>query len=268
MVGSATDGEDIIQDAMIKAFAALPDAGVVVNPEGWLFRIAHNTALDFLRLRARLPLLQDAEVLDRIAAPEADGPDQEILTVSLRTFLRLPPMQRSAVILKDVLDHSIEEITSILGASEAAAKSALQRGRARLREIAAERPDVMLPTLSGAARAHLLKYVDGFKAGDFDSVRTMLAEDVKLDLVARLRRQGQSEVGEYFARYAAASQFAFAAGIVDGRAAMLVFDRGISADTPAYFVALDFDGARVISIRDFLFARYAMEAIEFVLLPN
>ena len=268
MAGSATDGEDIVQDAMVKAFAALPNAGVLSNPEGWLFRIAHNTALDFLRLRVRLPLLENAEVLDMVAAPEAVGQDPEILTMSLRTFLRLPPMQRSAVILKDVLGHSVEEITSILGVSEAAAKSALQRGRARLREIAAEHPDVMLPTLSGAARAHLLKYVDGFKAGDFDSVRAMLAEDVKLDLVARLRRQGQGEVGEYFARYAAASQFAFAAGIVDGRAAMLVFDRGISPETPAYFVILDFDGDRVISIRDFLFARYAMDAIDLVLLPN
>jgi RNA polymerase sigma-70 factor (ECF subfamily) len=53
-----------------------------------------------------------------------------------------------------------------------------------------------------------------------------------------------------------------AAGVVDGRAAMLVYDREISLETPAYFVALDFDGDRVISIHDFLFARYAMDGID------
>jgi hypothetical protein len=80
----------------------------------------------------------------------------------------------------------------------------------------------------------------------------MLADDVKLDLVAKLRKQGKSEVGEYYARYAACEQWAFAAGVVDGRAAMLVYDREVSLETPAYFVALDFDGDRVISIHDSL----------------
>jgi len=90
----------------------------------------------------------------------------------------------------------------------------------------------------------------------------MLADDVKLDLVAKLRKQGKSEVGEYYAAYAAAKQWAYAAGIVDGRAAMLVYDRAMSLRTPAYFVALDFDGDRVVSIHDFLFARYAMDGID------
>jgi RNA polymerase sigma-70 factor (ECF subfamily) len=53
MTGSAVDGEDVVQDSMIKAFNALQEVGVIDNPEGWLFRIAHNTALDFLRRRAR-----------------------------------------------------------------------------------------------------------------------------------------------------------------------------------------------------------------------
>lgn len=182
--------------------------------------------------------------------------------MSLRTFMRLPALQRSAVILKDVLGHSLEEVASITGASEAAAKSALQRGRVRLHEFAKEPADVSLPMLSDEMRARLIKYVEGFKAGDFDAVRAMLADDVKLDLVAKLRKQGKSEVGEYYARYAACEQWAFAAGVVDGRAAMLVYDREISLETPAYFVALDFDGDRVVSIHDFLFARYAMDGID------
>src|ERR1700693_5623826 len=225
MTGSAVDGEDIVQDAMIKALAALPDAGVIGNAEAWLFRIAHNTALDFLRRRARRPMLQDEEALDMIAAPDSRDPDHEVTTTSLRTFMRLPALQRSAVILKDVLGHSLEEIASITGVSQAAAKSALQRGRVRLREFASEPEDIVLPMLSDVMRARLIEYVEGFKAGDFDAVRAILAEDVKLELVARLRKQGKGEIGEYFSRYAACDQWAFAAGVVDGRAAMLVYDR-------------------------------------------
>src|ERR1700722_3394490 len=90
MTGSAVDGEDIVQDALMKAFAALPSVGVIDNPAGWLFRIAHNTALDFLRRRLRGPMMQDDEALDRIAASVSPAPDHEAATMSLRTFLRLP----------------------------------------------------------------------------------------------------------------------------------------------------------------------------------
>src|ERR1700678_3184578 len=261
MTGSAVDGEDVVQDALMKALAALPSVGVVDNPEGWLFRIVHNTALDFLRRRARGPMMQQDEALDMIAAPDSPDHDREAATMSLRTFMRLPALQRSAVILKDVLGHSLEEVASITGASEAAAKSALQRGRVRLREIAKEPADVSPPVLSDALRSRLTTYVEGFKIGDFDTVRAMLADDVKLDLVAKLRKQGKSEVGEYYTAYAAAKQCAYAAGVVDGQPAMIVYDREVSLEALAYFVALDFDGDRLVSIHDFLYARYAMDGV-------
>ncbi len=53
MVGSVIDGEDVLQDALIKAGESFTSAGSIANPEGWLVRIAHNTALDFLRRRNR-----------------------------------------------------------------------------------------------------------------------------------------------------------------------------------------------------------------------
>lgn len=260
MTGSAVDGEDVVQEAMLKAFAAHASVGRLDNPEGWLFRIAHNATLDFLRRRRRAVQPATEEELAMIAAP--DEPDPDIVTFSLRTFLRLPALQRSAVILKDVLGHTLDEIAAITGATEAAAKSALQRGRARLRELAAEPDDVELPKLPEALRARLVAYVEGFKAGDFDAVRAMLAEDVKLDLVATLHKRGKGEVSEYYGAYhAARERWAFAAGTVDGRAAMLVYDREVSLDAPAYFVVLDFEGGRVSRIHDFLYARYAMESV-------
>src|SRR5882762_8865888 len=215
MTGSAVDGEDIVQDAMIKAINALPAVGVIDNARGWLFRIAHNTALDFVRRRAREPVIQPAEDLNMIAADELSEHGEEIAVASLRTFLRLPALQRSAVILKDVLGHSIEEVSSITGATPAAAKSALQRGRERLHQLAAEPEDVDLPMLSDEVRARLTAYVNGFRTGDFDAVRRMLADDVKLDLVGKFSAQGKGTVGEYYGRYAAATeQWAYGAGVV------------------------------------------------------
>src|SRR5262249_12380653 len=175
-------------------------AGALANPEGWLFRIAHNAALDFLRRRARhAAALADDEELEMIADPTDPGQDAYATVASLRTFMRLPTVQRSAVILVDVLGYTLAELGEIAGGS--ILKSALQRGRGRWRELASEPDAVRPPTLTALERARLLEYVARFNARDFDAVRDMLADDVRLDLVNRLRARGKAEVGDYFHRY-------------------------------------------------------------------
>lgn len=260
MTGSTTDGEDIVQEALMKAFAARPSSGTIDNAEAWLLRIAHNCALDFLRHRARQPVTEAEEGFEFVAAP--DVPDPDIVAASLQRFMQLPALERSAVILKDVLGHSVQEAAAITETSEPALKSALQRGRARLRAVAQQLEAAKAPEISGIARARLIAYVDGFNRGDFDAVRAMLAEDVRLDLVAKFKRRGREEVGEYLGRYAASGQWTFAAGVIDNRPAMLVYDRAVSPAKPAYFVALDIEEDKIAFVRDFLFARYAMEGLE------
>jgi RNA polymerase sigma-70 factor (ECF subfamily) len=121
----------ILKDTLVKALHARAQGAGVDNLEGWLFRIAHNASLDFLRRRTRGPLMESEEDLDMIANP--DIPDSAIAETCLRSFMHLPALQRSAVILKDVLGHSLEEAAVITGSSEPAIKSALQRGREQLR---------------------------------------------------------------------------------------------------------------------------------------
>src|SRR6201986_460729 len=77
MTGSVVDGEDAVQDTLMKALVALPDAGSIDNLESYLFRIAHNTVLDFLRRRARSPLLENDEALEMIPAPDPTDHDPE-----------------------------------------------------------------------------------------------------------------------------------------------------------------------------------------------
>jgi RNA polymerase sigma-70 factor, ECF subfamily len=150
MVGSVIDGEDVLQDALIKAVESFASAGPIGNPEGWLFRIAHNTALDFLRRRNRQQALRSGEEVDMIADPADAVSSREIAAASLRTFMRLPVAQRSSVILTDVLGCSLMEVCDVMDFSLPAVKAALHRGRARLRELADEPDDRPRPTICGA----------------------------------------------------------------------------------------------------------------------
>src|SRR5262249_17052620 len=75
MTGSVMDGEDIVQEVLVKAIEAFSDADPVANAEGWLFRIAHNAALDFLRRRARQDALLSEEALDMTADPVSTADD-------------------------------------------------------------------------------------------------------------------------------------------------------------------------------------------------
>src|SRR5215813_9027173 len=99
MTGSVIDGEDIVQEVLVKAIEAFSEAEPIANAEGWLFRIAHNAALDFLRRRARQDALLSGEALDMTADPLSTTDDLTTVTASLRTFMRLPTSQRSTVIL-------------------------------------------------------------------------------------------------------------------------------------------------------------------------
>jgi len=254
MVGSVLDGEDVVQDALVRALESSVRTGPIDNPEGWLFRIAHNLALDLLRRRARTPDARDDDI-DLVADPVDERARRDAAAASLPAFMRLPPSQRSVVILFDVLDYSAEDIGTILETTVPAVKSALQRGRAHLRQLADRpAPDAVLPD---AERSLLHRYVDLFNARDFDALREMLAADVRLDLVNRLRLQGPA-VGEYFTRYGQVPGWTAWAGSVEGRPAVLIRQAG-GTDAPDYFVVLDWVGGRVAAIRDFLYARYVME---------
>ena len=256
MTGSTVDGEDVVQDSLVKALSARAEGVNVDNLEGWLFRIAHNTSLDLLRRRSRntvVPLIEDFE-----AAPV---PEADIVAVSFQTFLRLPELQRCAVILKDVLGHSVDEIASVTGSTPAAAKSALQRGRTALRQLARMPTDTRLPLMPDAARQKMAAFVDLFRTGDFDAIRAMLADDVKLELVNRLKWDGRDKVAPYFTRYAEETKWRYAFGAVEGRPAMLVFASG-AMEKPAYFVLVDWRNDQISAIRDFLFAPYAVESVD------
>jgi RNA polymerase sigma-70 factor (ECF subfamily) len=261
MTGSVIDGEDVVQDVLMKVLAAAPGAELR-NPEGWLFRVAHNAALDLLRQRARqatTPLDDAPELAMNLAAPEDQS---HIAATSLRTFMRLPIAQRSSVILMDVLGYSLDEISTITETTIAAVKAALNRGRNRLREIAREPADAVVPSLAAAERARLAQYVERFNARDFERLRDMLADDVRLDLVGKKQLRGRELVGNYFSNYAKATDWHATIGMVEGQPALFVGDPKSVDAAPQYFILLDWAGDELKVIRDFRYARYVLDGAE------
>ena len=263
MVGSVIDGEDVLQDALIKAVEASASAGPIGNPEGWLFRIAHNTALDFLRRRVRQEALRSAAEVDMMADQLDVVTSRQIAGASLRTFMRLPVAQRSSVILMDVLGCSLQEVCAVMDYSLPAVKAALHRGRGQLREIAEEPDDLPQPKLSDADRARLSAYVAHFNARDFDAIRGLIADDIRLDLVNKTRMHGKAEVSRYFGNYEKAADWHLAPGLVEGHPAILVFDPDVPGGPPKYFMLLQWSAGKVATIRDFRHAAYVIDGAEF-----
>jgi RNA polymerase sigma-70 factor (ECF subfamily) len=264
MVGSVIDGEDIVQEALAKGFVAIRNGDMPEKTESWLFRIAHNAALDFLRQRSRLQARRSEVELDTVADEESPVDARIAAEASLAELMQLPPAQRCTVVLKEVLGHSLQEISEVLETSEATIKGALQRGRENLRKLAtAPQPISPRPTLDRQEMRRLGDYVAAFNARDFDALRGLLAEDVKLELVNRLRADGKEYVGNYFGRYADETHWHFVTGLVEGRPAILVTSPDRPDGPPRYFILIDWENGRIAGIRDFLFADYVMDGLDY-----
>jgi RNA polymerase sigma-70 factor (ECF subfamily) len=261
MTGSVIDGEDVVQEALLKAIEAFPQMDTIAHLEAWLFRITHNAALDFLRRRARLDATHSDADPDMIVDPVAAADERQFAAASLRTFMRISPAQRSSVILMDVLGYSLDEIAAMLDNSVPAIKAALHRGRTNLRAIAGEPDEVAPPILAEPERSLLAAYVDRFNARDFDAVREMLAAEVRLDLANRTV-EGGTAAGRYFSNYERLMNWHFMAGFVERRPAILVRPPDDPSAAPAYFILLTWSSGRVVAIRDFYFAKYAAEDAE------
>lgn len=266
MTGSVIDGEDIVQETMLKALESFSGNQAIDNPEAWVFRIAHNAVLDFLRRQARQQPLQSDESMDMIVDPATPIEDRQAVTVSLRTFMHLPVAQRGAVILKDVLGYSLEEIGQVMQATLPAVKAALHRGRTSLRELADAPGERSIPVLAEPERSRLAAYIDRFNAHDFDAVRELLADEVRLELVNKLRLSGRREVSKYFTNYGQVSDWHLSPGFVDGRPGVLVYDPDDPDGRPTYFILLSWGVDGLLGVRDFRYARYAIEGAELIAL--
>jgi RNA polymerase sigma-70 factor, ECF subfamily len=264
MTGSVIDGEDVLQDALIKAVESFASAGPLHNPEGWLFRIAHNTALDFLRRRNRQQALRSGEEVDMIADPSDAIISRLIAGTSLRTFMRLPVAQRSSVILMDVLGGSLWEVCEVMDFSLPAVKVALHRGRAQLRELAgrAGRSAAGEAVAAGPRPPQRLcraLQCAGFRRHPRHDIGRCASRPRQQDAA---ERQGRGF--PLFGNYSGLADWHLVPGLLEGRPAILVFDPDAPGARPKYFMLLQWSADKVATIRDFRHAPYIIDGAEYL----
>jgi RNA polymerase sigma-70 factor, ECF subfamily len=191
MLGSAFDAEDAVQETMVRAWRSLERFEGRSALKSWLYRIATNVCFDALAGRERRarpmdlgpaqePLFENLAELPEVTwitplpTPEEEVEQRESLRLAFVAALQhLPPKQRAALILCEVLKWQAAEAAELLETSVASINSALQRARATLAKV-----DVGQPSeLDAEARALLERYVDAFEAYDIDRLTDLLHED-------------------------------------------------------------------------------------------
>jgi RNA polymerase sigma-70 factor (ECF subfamily) len=263
LMGSVIDGEDVVQDTFARAFVALQDMAEAPPLRPWLFRIAHNRALDLLRGRAVRKAATEGAAMDGVDSHDLEEKmmRQEAVRTAVTRFAKLPMLQRSVVILKDVLDESLVEIAALLGMSIDAVKGHLARGRAHLREINAR--SEASPEAPPASAA-VTRYVELFNQRNWDGLRALLADDVKLVQSSHPTRVGSAEVGTFFTNYSQIDGLWLAPAWLEGREVIAVFEKPGDA-TPGYMMWLDWRDGRISFIRDYRYVRYSIDDAELTL---
>jgi RNA polymerase sigma-70 factor, ECF subfamily len=205
LLGSVVDAEDAVQEAMVRAWKSLDRFEERASVKTWLYRIATNVCLDELSSRSRRarPMeegptgtIEDdlhtrprthwlEPIPDACAIPaDADPFEQTALKQSIRlafvaALQHLPPRQRAALVLAEVLGWSAAEVAEALEMSTAAVNSALQRARATLASRNVTMPQ---ESLSGEQSELLDRYVDAFHRYDVDDLVALLREDATLSM--------------------------------------------------------------------------------------
>ena len=232
MTGSPLDGEDVVQQALFEAYRNLDsfDHNRQLGP--WLFRIAHNRCVDFLRRREVQERAEAAAGETDVIEP-GDSPGLGLDLALERLVINLPPKERACLLLKDVFDYSLEEIAQLVDSTVGGVKSALNRGRAKLATLH-ETPAPEQP-----ARPEVLQllqlYVERFNRRDWDGARELISADARL-LVADCFA-GRLADSPYFVEYERTIlPWQMAVGDVDGETVIIIRQRDTPGLAPFSFI--------------------------------
>jgi RNA polymerase sigma-70 factor, ECF subfamily len=264
MTGSVMDGEDVVQESLFEAYRKLDQFDDSRPLKPWLFRIAHNRCIDFLRRRG---VRVEAET--QAMGPEAFEPAiPQVLGIGLaveRLVSSLPPKERASILLKDVFDYSLEEVAELVGSTVGGVKAALKRGRTKLAALSApaqEPPRKVNPELQ-----HVLElYVERFNRRDWDGVRELISADAQLRVVDAF--EGPVAKAPYFGNYARMwVPWKLTVGEVDGEPVVVSLRLSGDAWVPYSFVRLEVSG-RIDRIVDYSHCPWVAELAEQVVTAN
>ncbi len=256
MTGSVTDGEDVVQEALFEAYRKLDKFDESRPLKPWLFRIAHNRCIDFLRQKG---VRDEAATVAAVREAElpTDAPMLDIGKAIEHLVAVLPPKERASILLKDVFDYPLEEIADLTDSTVGGVKAALNRARTKLAEAS--------PPLKSARRASpelrqlMQLYVDRFNRHDWDGVRELISADARLQVFERFA--GRAAEAPYFVNYERWPwPWKLAVGDVDGEPVVLILKRGADAWTPYSAIRFDVIGQRIDRILDYIHCPWVIEA--------
>ena len=247
MTGSVSEGEDVVQEALFHAYRKLDTFDDTRPMKAWLFRIAHNRCIDLLRRRgvreeteARIEATDVVEPIDPLGPALNRAVEHLVVT--------LPPKERACVLLKDVLDYSLEEIAELVDSTVGGVKSALNRGRSKLAAL----PDRSTPSrvANGDASRLLHLYVERFNRRDWNGLRELIAADARICVADRFA--GRLTDSPYFGTYERMTiPWRAAVAEVEGELAVVTFRQIDSTWTAHSIVRLDVVDGRIVRVADF-----------------
>jgi RNA polymerase sigma-70 factor, ECF subfamily len=256
MTGSVTDGEDVAQETLIEAYRKLDTFDDSRPLKPWLFRIAHNRSIDFLR---RKGVRDEAEAA--AAMPEAvaqpDPPRLGIGTAVEHLVASLPPKERACILLKDIFDYSLDEIAELVDSTVGGVKSALNRGRSKLASSPARTAPVR--SVSPEVARMMRLYVDRFNRRDWDGVRELISADARLRVADRFA--GRVADAPYFANYERWPwAWELALGELDGEPVVIILRRHGEGSTPHSVIRMSVAGDRIERIEDYIHCPWMVPA--------
>ncbi|WP_410586126.1 RNA polymerase subunit sigma-70 [Amycolatopsis sp. lyj-23] len=219
MTGSAHEAEDLVQETYLRAWRARASFEARSAVRTWLYRIAVNVCLTALHGRGRrvlpaglgtpgedpdvpLPAAETLWLTPWLGDPAQVAEQRGMLRLALvASAQHLPPRQRAAFLLREVLAMPATEIAEVLGTSVPAVKSALQRARSRLDELAPSPEQVTEPD-SAAARDILNSYVTAFETADIATLTRLLRDDATLEVIpSGVSLSGKRQCVPFLAEY-------------------------------------------------------------------
>jgi RNA polymerase sigma-70 factor (ECF subfamily) len=264
MTGSVMDGEDVVQDALFEAYRKLDQYEDSRPLAPWLFRIAHNRCIDYLRRRGVRQEAETASTGPDYVMP-ANPPVLGVGRAVEQLVINLPSMERACVLLKDVFDYTLEEIAELVDSTVGGVKAALNRGRSKLSMLSepVRSSREVSPELSRLLRL----YVDRFNERDWDGLRKLISADARLRVVDRFA--GPIDESSYFGNYERQKvPWRLAVGEVDGEFAVVVLRLERGEWKPHSVARLEVRDQYIVRIVDYAHCPWILAAVTSVVVAD